>query len=223
MANKCPVCNHDDRLTIDRKLVQGKKQSELASEYDIPYHTLSRHFNKHLTKQLKVAYERKQGAEGMDVIEEITNLIQTTRSILQDAQANKRNTLSLSAIKELRSQFELISKIQYAIMQQQQANQIDPAELDEFRIWKANQHKTSLDLNLLTKDEQEFVRSIALKKLSSTSGVTSKAERASEWADTEIVDAEVVPQDDKAEIGLRTGENLDNPFLEEVPKLRRTR
>lgn len=229
MANKCPICSHDNRLEIDRQLVQGKQVTSLALKYGVPEHVMSRHKNKHLTYQLQVAYDKKNKDLAVDVVEAIYSLVQKTQSILERAESKNQSGLSLAAIRELRVSFELIGKIQFAYEEMRNKNtQIDPAELEEFRVWKANQHKSTLDLDLLDKKEREFVRSIAIKKLASQSGVTSsKADRVADWTDEVEVIAEDGTTIDAPEIAS-TGSGFfnDDDFGDDVPrkpKMQRTR
>ena len=113
MANVCTICNHDSRLEIDREIVKGKSYQKIAREFNVDNQAVWRHANNHLSRQLVQAWQRKEVIENKSIIQEIENLIDRTRSILDKTEAKKQYGTALASIRELNRSYELLSKIAF--------------------------------------------------------------------------------------------------------------
>jgi hypothetical protein len=98
MSNDCKICNHPDRVAIDREIVQGMNLRRMSAEYKVPYHSLYNHSEKHVARQMVAAFEKR------DIIES-NNLLNMVEEMLRDCQAifkrnfdNKRDMMALKAI-----------------------------------------------------------------------------------------------------------------------------
>lgn len=234
MALPCMICSlpHDERLRIDRQLIRGVKVGSVASDLGLPSHVVSRHKNKHIHVQLATAYDKKNKNLARTVTQELDELVKIAKSILTKAQKNGHNTLSLAALKELRGQFELMSKIAWAKDQAMQANQLHGLtmeEVQEFREWKYAKDNPSdpsdlLQLDTLTDEEREFIFSISMKKLAASSGVskgTTILARSSAYKDSAITDVQPLP--DEAEICSSGSRILKRATERANNKIRRTK
>jgi len=121
MPRVCQVCSSNSRLEIDRQLVQGKSYSGIAREYDLDEQAVRRHAQEHLSHQLVSAWQKKEALQGLDLLGEIEDLLQRTKAILTKAEDKKHYALALSAIKEARGTYELLSKIAFTLHQAKMA------------------------------------------------------------------------------------------------------
>ena len=135
MTMICKICNHNDRLEIDRDLVKGKSLSTIARKYSVSTDSLRNHKNKHLSRQLVQAWDTKLNAEGSSLLEDITELIDKTKGILDIAEAKEQLGTSLQAIREIRESYKLLSQIAFSLAQAKQDEliiaQMERKELDE--------------------------------------------------------------------------------------------
>jgi hypothetical protein len=115
MSRICLVCGSDHRLEIDRQIIQGKSRASISRKYGISEASLSAHKQNHLSRQLAQAVRQRDALEGLNLLSEIEELLTRTKSILTKAEKKKKYTLALSAIRELRGTYELLSKIAFAL------------------------------------------------------------------------------------------------------------
>ena len=117
MTMVCQVCNSYNRPDIDKALMQGKSYSKLANQYDLDPQAIRNHHLNHLSRQLVQAWERKQDAESRDLLGEIDELVERTKTILDKAEKQNQLKTALAGIRELRGSYELMSRIAFSLHQ----------------------------------------------------------------------------------------------------------
>ena len=75
-----------------------------------------------ITHQMISAVAKKEGDHGMDVLQNLNNLITRTEKILEKAENRNHNNQALAAIRELRASYGLISAIQLKLIELQQVS-----------------------------------------------------------------------------------------------------
>jgi hypothetical protein len=116
MGMSCKVCNHINRVEIDRMLCQGKSYQNIANLYDIQAQAIRRHKESgHVNRQMITAIEHRDILEGHNLLNEIDALVDRTKVILDKAEKKERLDTALRGISELRSTYELLSKIAFAL------------------------------------------------------------------------------------------------------------
>ncbi|MEX0980645.1 MAG: hypothetical protein WDZ47_01020 [Bacteroidales bacterium] len=118
MARNCNVCEHKERVSIEKQIVKGYSKNKIASEFNVPEYSLRYHEENHLSRQLKTAYEIKTRENGLDVFSELENMIVGIKNIVDKAEKKGHDGKFLAATRELRSSLELLSKIKFAMAQQ---------------------------------------------------------------------------------------------------------
>jgi hypothetical protein len=63
MARQCSICHHAKRSEIDRALIAGVQQTEIAAEFGLAQSSLSRHLHRHLGPQLAHAIGKYESAD----------------------------------------------------------------------------------------------------------------------------------------------------------------
>jgi len=111
MGNSCGICNHPERLAIDRELVEGKSKADIARRFGVSDDAVRNHGDNHLSRQLVKAHERKEIIHAADLVTRIESLLSKSENILSEAEKKKQFTLALNAIRESRSTLELLYKI----------------------------------------------------------------------------------------------------------------
>jgi hypothetical protein len=63
MARQCSICHHPKRSEIDRALIGGDPQMEIAREYGVSQAALSRHLHRYLGPEVAHALGRYEEAD----------------------------------------------------------------------------------------------------------------------------------------------------------------
>lgn len=114
MPQSCRICNHPERLQIDREIIDGKSKSGIASRHGVPAHSVSYHAENHLSRQLTQAYEKRSLAESADLMGRIDKIIDRAEQIFSRNYERDTATGDLTALKALGEQrctIELLAKI----------------------------------------------------------------------------------------------------------------
>ncbi len=154
MAMACLICNHSKRLEIDRALMAGKSLAGIGREYNVSESSLASHRDKHISRQLIQAWEKKELMEGMNVLEELEELIHRTKKILDEAERTKKYGIALSAVRETRGTFELMSKIAYSLHQ---------AKLTELELKQNNEQADQANIESAMQDSLQVLSYDELK------------------------------------------------------------
>ncbi|MCK9229123.1 MAG: hypothetical protein M0Q23_01555 [Syntrophales bacterium] len=145
MAQACRVCNHDKRIELDRKILQGKSIASISREYGVSEDALYRHRDNHITRQLATAMAQKELHRSMDLLGEIDELLRRTKRIMNKAEEKDNPRLELKAIAEARGSYELLSKIALTL------HQIKIMELEQEQ--KQIEQDNTSDLSMLNDRE----------------------------------------------------------------------
>lgn len=138
MSQACTICNHDNRLEIDRMLVQGKSLASISRDFDVSTDALRNHADNHLSRQLIKSHEMKQALESGNLLNEIEDLLKRSKHILRRAEREGALNTALGAIREARGTLELMSKIAVT------CHQIRAQELEAQRMEQIGQQDDSI-------------------------------------------------------------------------------
>ncbi len=159
MGTRCRICVHKKRKIIDREIVAGADKVKLAKKYDLPYSSLYAHSRDHIARQMVTGYEMKLKQNGLDVFQELDDLMVSTRKILDTATKKKQAGLALSAIRELRNSLALVSQIQAFLITNQQkqneASQEDQTILERNERY-AEEFQKNITINLLPEEQRIY-------------------------------------------------------------------
>jgi hypothetical protein len=111
MPQTCQICNHPQRLAIDKELVQGKAKSKIALDYNVPYHSLGYHAQYHLSRQLCAAWSKRNGIEAMGLLADIENIVSKARLIFDRNFEAGKDLTALKALDSERATFGLLVEI----------------------------------------------------------------------------------------------------------------
>lgn len=111
MPRTCTLCEHPEREAIDRALVGDASNRSVASLYDVSEAAVRRHKANHLPAKLVMATKAEEVAEADDLLEQARGLQTRTLAVLEAAEETKQHRTALSAIREARSNLELLAKL----------------------------------------------------------------------------------------------------------------
>ena len=133
MPRSCTVCEHPEREAMDRALVGGASNRSVASLYDVSEAATRRHKANHLPATLAKAHEADEAARGDDLLADVRDLRDRTLTILRGAEDAKEHRTALSAIREARSNLELLARLLGELNDRPQINLVVSPEWMELR------------------------------------------------------------------------------------------
>jgi hypothetical protein len=122
MPRSCTICEHPDRDSIDRQLVGDSSNLSVSSLFGVSESAVRRHKSNHLPAKLVMAQQAEEVAEADDLLDQVRNLHARTLAILEAAEATKQHRTALSAIREARSNLELLAKLLGELDERPQVN-----------------------------------------------------------------------------------------------------
>jgi hypothetical protein len=140
MSHACHICNHARRLEIDRLIVEGKNLAKLSKEFDVPYHSIYQHSQKHITRQLATVMGNKQLAIGEELLQTINEIITTAKVILKrnfEKKDKDHDLVALKAVDSVRNTIQLLSNI---------SSQLHSARMAELQLEKDQSGETEQQL-----------------------------------------------------------------------------
>jgi len=119
MPRSCTVCEHPDRGAIDEALVGGASNLSVSSLFGVSESAVRRHKANHLPAKLVMARAAEEAAEEVaeevaeadDLLGQVQDLQARTLAILEAAEGSNQHRTALSAIREARSNLELLAKL----------------------------------------------------------------------------------------------------------------
>ena len=112
MPRRCTVCAHPEVGAINKALVAGESDRKLAARYgSLSRPAIQRHADNHLPASLAKAKEAEEIAHADDLLGDVRTLQARTLAILGAAETTSEHRLALAAIRESRSNLELLAKL----------------------------------------------------------------------------------------------------------------
>jgi hypothetical protein len=133
VPRSCTVCTHPDRAKIDEALVGGVAFPALVAEYRVSKDSLSRHKANHLPAKLVMAQAAEEVAQADDLLGQMRDLHTRTLAVLEAAESTNQHRTALSAIREARSNLELLAKLLGELDERPQVNVLISPEWLELR------------------------------------------------------------------------------------------
>lgn len=156
MTMVCKICSHPKRLEIDREIVQGGNLSKIARKYGLPYNSLYNHSQNHLSRQLVQAYEKKELAESLNLLNRIEDMLNKAEEIFNRNYEAKKDLTALKALGEQRNTIELLAKIA-AYLHETRALELQSKQEDyETRREREEQEFVSKALDRLNPSEADI-------------------------------------------------------------------
>lgn len=133
MPRSCTICSHPEREAVDRALVEKVPNRRIASQYDVSERAVRNHKANHLPATLAKSQDAQEVAEADDLLAQVQDLQARTLSILAAAEETRQHRTALSAIREARSNLELLAKLVGELEETPQVNITVSAEWVQVR------------------------------------------------------------------------------------------
>jgi hypothetical protein len=121
-------------MEINRALIAGEPYRNIAAQFGISATALVRHKAAHLPRRLAQAQEAEDMAEADSLLEQVSALHRRTLAILGRAEVEGEHKLALAAIREARSNLELLGKLMGELNEQTTINVLVTPEWVNFRV-----------------------------------------------------------------------------------------
>ena len=121
MPRTCTICQHEQRPEIDAALLNGEALRDIARRYATSKDALARH-REHLPSKLVKAREAEEVTQADTLLEQVRSLQTRALSILDRADKAGDLRTALGAIREARSNLELLAKLLGELQQEGTVN-----------------------------------------------------------------------------------------------------
>ncbi len=158
----CLICCKPERLQIDRKIVQGYNYASLAKEHNVSYNSMYNHATNHVSRQLVQAARQRDLMQSMDIIGDVERLIGRTEKILDEVETKKQFGTALSAVRELRGSYELLTKIAFSLHEARLA-ELQHAQLSQEADQELANRAAMKRLKVLNDDELKLYQRLTDK------------------------------------------------------------
>jgi hypothetical protein len=133
MPRICSICANPELEAIDRAIVEGTANRRIAAQYAVSEQAVRRHKAEHLPAKLAKAHEAEEVAQADDLLEDLKSLQRRTLAILEAAEETRQHRTALAAIREARSNLELLAKLLGELDERPQLNVLISPEWLELR------------------------------------------------------------------------------------------
>jgi hypothetical protein len=111
MASRCTICNHKDRLAIDREIIAGLPYRDISGRWELSKSAVERHASSHLADAIARDHAAAAEVTSRSLVAELRVLRETTLGVLEEARADGNGALALRAIERLEKQAELVGRL----------------------------------------------------------------------------------------------------------------
>ena len=147
---QCTVCQHPQLQEIEKQIIEDVPHTTIANQYDLGNQAVRNHSINHLPKRLVLARKRKEMQHNESILDHLNKIVSDTRNILDDAIDQDQKGLALKAIKEARSNMELLSKIAVKQREYEKEDEQREQRKDDAKFAKGIEYLTTPELEALS-------------------------------------------------------------------------
>jgi hypothetical protein len=111
MGMACSICNHSNKLEIDKMIVQGIAHLRIAKIYNLTDTAVRNHALNHMSRQILKSAEIRQRINANELFSEIETCLAEAKNIFFEAKETKKHSLQLQALREIRSTIEFLTRL----------------------------------------------------------------------------------------------------------------
>ncbi len=131
---RCQVCRHADVAEIDRLLIAGTPQRQVAARFDVDRSAVQRHAKKHVSEKLLQSHKAREMADADALAVQAQGLYNAAVGALVTARDSGRGREMLAACREARSCLETFAKITGAVTTGSVVNVNGPVHVEVDRL-----------------------------------------------------------------------------------------
>ena len=156
MSMKCHICSHNKKEEIEKQICSGVPHLKIGKTFGVSNMSVRNHARNHLSRQLLKSEETKSLLHGKNLFQNIVELIDRTKAILDDAESKDRPFISLGAIRELRQIYEFLIKFSMYLRDAQKEDRLAERERKLRDVKRLNTNEIQLLIKLIEKMEGDF-------------------------------------------------------------------
>ena|SRR5919112_1358523 len=112
MPQTCTICSHESRDAIeDAVVIHSQAKRRVAAQHGVTEQSLRRHLREHLPALLALARDAERASRADSLLDRIEALQSRTLAILEATEDTNEHRTALAAIREARSNLELIGEV----------------------------------------------------------------------------------------------------------------
>jgi hypothetical protein len=111
MPRVCTVCSHTERDAIEDAFIAGMPKRRIATRYGVGEKAVRHHIREHLPALLALARDAEEASRADTLLDRIEALQSRTFAILEATEETDDHRTALAAIREARSNLELIGEV----------------------------------------------------------------------------------------------------------------
>ena len=111
MPRACTICSHDERDAIEDAFIAGTPKRRIATLYRVGEKSVRYHMGEHLPRLLALARDAERASRADSLLDRVEALQSRTLAILEATEETNDHRVALSAIREARSNLELIGEV----------------------------------------------------------------------------------------------------------------
>lgn len=132
MANRCTVCNHPDRLEIDKLVIGGVPYRDISGRFQVSKSALERHASGHIAAAISRARDLRDWLNADQLVGELRVLREVVLGILEEARADGDHATALQAIGRLEKQAELVARLLGELVEHQRVQMVDASASEQW-------------------------------------------------------------------------------------------
>jgi hypothetical protein len=111
MPRTCTICSHAERAAIEAAIVAGTSNRVISRQFHVSHDAVRRHKADHLPARLAEAHEAREVSQADELLKQVRALQASALRILIRAEREDDRRSALAAIREARSNLELLAKL----------------------------------------------------------------------------------------------------------------
>jgi hypothetical protein len=111
MPRVCTVCSHPERDAIEDAFIAGMPKRRIATRYGVGEKAVRHHIREHLPTLLALARDAERASRADSLLDRVEALQRRTLAILEATEETDDHRTALAAIREARSNLELIGEV----------------------------------------------------------------------------------------------------------------
>ena len=125
MAMRCTICNHPDKLAIEKKTLRGVPYTKIGIKYGVNHQTVrSHHLNDHISKQHLKAFEVMQLEESQDLLQTVVEDIKWLAKLARKAEKQNKLGVAIRGVAERRNSFDFLARIWMYVSEERKYDQV---------------------------------------------------------------------------------------------------
>lgn len=122
MAQKCTICTHPDRESVDRSILEGESNRSIAKRFGINHSAVQRHRNQHIPQHLAQAKQAEVVTQADSLVDDLLFLKSKACDLLRQAETMEDFRAASALIGQARQVIETLAEVRGELQRNQIIN-----------------------------------------------------------------------------------------------------